>query len=292
MKSLLVLIVSAVLLVGCVSTSTETQPRTEALLKELNDANSTYVFVAAHRGGRERDWDNRAPENSIANIKKAVRMNFEVYESDVQLSKDGHLVIMHDSTVDRTTNGKGLVSDLNLSELKQLKLKYKNKRLSRESVPTLEEFLVNGKGKILFKIDFKAPIDSFSDAVNLVKKHEMLGHVFFRFDWSQEVAKDLASFVNDGMPMHPNLILFRTKTSEEVQAVLTQFKPKIIEVYLRDKKITPNAIEAIRLARNEGVLVGTHSWGAETQWQELINHGFRMFHTQKPEAFVKFLNKK
>ena len=292
MKSLLVLIIAAVLLVGCISTSTETQPRAEALLKQLNDPNSTYVFVAAHRGGRERDWDNRAPENSIANIKKAVSMNFEVYESDVQLSKDGRLVIMHDSTVDRTTNGKGLVSDLNMSELKQLKLKYKNKQLSKESVPTLEEFLVNGKGKILFKIDFKAPIDSFSNAVNLVKKHDMLGHVFFRFDWSQEVAKDLTKLVSNGTLMHPNLILFRTKTSEEVQAALAQFNPKIIEVYLRDKKITPNAIDAIRLARNKGVLVGTHSWGTETQWQELINHGFRMFHTQKPEAFAKFLNNK
>ncbi|MDC0065387.1 hypothetical protein OAK15_02890 [Verrucomicrobia bacterium] len=63
-------------------------------------------------------------------------------------------------------------------------------------------------------------------------------------------------------------------------------------MYLREKKITPNAIEAIRLARNEGVLVGTHSWGGETQWRELIKIGFRMFHTQKPEAFVEFLKNK
>ena len=123
---------------------------------------------------------------------------------------------MHDSTVDRTTNGKGLVSDLKLSDLKQLRLKYKNKQLSKESVPTLEGFLVNGKGEILFKIDFKAPIDSFPDAVSLVKKHDMLGHVFFRFDWSKEVAGDLSSCIRNGMPMHPNLILFRTRNLQEI----------------------------------------------------------------------------
>ena len=216
MQQLMLTTITAVLLVGCASTSTEKQPRAVSLLRELNDIDSSYVFVAAHRDGRERDWDNRAPENSIANIKKAVRMGFEIYESDLQVTKNGHFIIMHDSTVDRTTNGKGLVSDLKLSDLKQLRLKYKNKQLSKESVPTLEGFLVNGKGEILFKIDFKAPIDSFPDAVSLVKKHDMLGHVFFRFDWSKEVADDLASCISNGMPMPPNLILFRTRNLQEI----------------------------------------------------------------------------
>ena len=291
MKHILITI-AAVVLVGCVSTTREDLTRTKALLKELNDVNSSYVFIAAHRGGHERDWENRAPENSIANIKKAVSMDFEIYESDVRVSKDGHLVIMHDTTVDRTTTGKGLVSDLKLSELKQLKLKYKNKRLSKETVPTLEELLVKGKGKILFKIDFKASINFFPDAANLVKKHNMLGQVFFRFDWSQELAGDLASLISNGMPAHPNLILFRTKTSKEVQAALTQFKPKLIELYSRDKEITSDTIEAVRLAKGERVIIGINSWGGETEWQELINLGFRIFHTKKPEAFAKFLKNK
>ena len=87
MKHILITI-AAVVLVGCVSTTREDLTRTKALLKELNDVNSSYVFIAAHRGGHERDWENRAPENSIANIKKAVSMDFEIYESDVRVSKD------------------------------------------------------------------------------------------------------------------------------------------------------------------------------------------------------------
>jgi len=291
MKHILITTIAAVVLAGCFSTSLKKQPRTALLLKELNDSRSSYVFVAAHRGGHERDWDNRAPENSISNIQKAVSMGFAIYESDLRITKDGHFVIMHDPTIDRTTNGKGLVSDLELSELKRLKLKYKNKRLSPESVPTLEEFLINGKNKILFKIDFKAPIEFLPDAVSLVKKHDMLGHVFFRFDWSKEVANELASCISRGMTVHPNLMLFRTRNLDEIQAALTQFKPEIIELYLKDKIITSDAIEAVKLTKEKGVLIGITSWGGEKEWEKLINHGFRMFHTKKPEEFTKFLNR-
>ena len=290
MKNLLIIILSLVL-TGCSSTSPIKQQKTAVLLEELNDPSSSYVFVAAHRGGHERDWENRAPENSISNIQKAIKMDFAIYESDLRVTKDGHFVIMHDPTIDRTTNGKGLVSDLELSEIKRLKLKYKNKRLSPESVPTLEEFLINGKNKILFKIDFKAPIEFLPKAVSLVKKHDMLGHVFFRFDWSNEVAKEIANCISRGMAVHPKLILFRTTNSDQIQAALTRFKPEIIELHLKDKIITPDAIKAIKLTKEKGVLIGITSWGGEKEWEQLINHGFRMFHTKKPEEFTKFLNK-
>ena len=267
------------------------QSHAERLLQELNDNNSSYVFVAAHRGGRERDWENRAPENSLVNIDKAVRMGFDVYETDLKRSKDGHFVIMHDATVDRTTNGTGRVKDLTLSELKELKLKYRNGELSDEPVPTFGEFLKRGKGRILFKIDYRAPLQAFPDAVRLVKEHRMLGHVFFRFWWSKKIAEDLSRFIQSGMPFHPRLVMFRTQAPEEVRAALSQFSPKIIEVYLKRKEITPQGLEALRIAREAGVLVETHSWGAQEKWRELIKAGFRMLHTREPEAMTEFLRK-
>ena len=147
------------------------QSHAERLLHELNDNSSSYVFVAAHRGGWERDWENRAPENSLVNIDKAFCMGFDVYETDLSQSKDGYFVIMHDETVDRTTNGTGRVMDLSLSQLKELNLKYTNGKLSDESVPTFEEFLRRGKGRILFKIDYRAPLETFPDAVRLVEEN-------------------------------------------------------------------------------------------------------------------------
>lgn len=267
------------------------QSHAERLLQELNDNNSSYVFVAAHRGGWERDWENRAPENSLVNIDKAVRMSFDVYETDLIQSKDGHFVIFHDGTIDRTTNGTGRVMDLSLSQLKELNLKYTNGKISGESVPTFEEFLIRGKGRILFKIDYNAPLQSFPDAVRLVKKHGMLGHVFFRFPWSNEIAEDLTRFIESGMPFHPSLIMFRTRTPEEVRAAVSQFSPNIIEVFLNkvDQEITPNGLEALSMAREAGVLIETHSWGGKKEWSELIKAGVRMLHTQEPEAMTEFL---
>ena len=59
-------------------------------------------------------------------------------------------------------------------------------------------------------------------------------------------------------------------------------------MYLKDKIITNDAIESVKCAKDEGALIGIDCWGGEAEWQELINHGFRMFHTRRPEAFAKF----
>ena len=81
--------------------------RAEKILAEINDPNSKYVVVISHRG----DWRNY-PENSIPAIESIIRMGVDMMELDVKMTKDSVLVLMHDKTVDRMTNGKGLVSDL------------------------------------------------------------------------------------------------------------------------------------------------------------------------------------
>jgi len=66
--------------------------------------------ICAHRGA-----NNTHPENTIAAFKEAIRLGAHMIEFDVQMSKDSVLVIMHDKTVDRTTNGHGLISDVMVS---------------------------------------------------------------------------------------------------------------------------------------------------------------------------------
>lgn len=285
----------------------------DSLLEELADPRSTYVFVAAHRGGWERDWENRAPENSLANIDKAVRMGFDLYETDIRQSSDGELVIMHDGTVDRTTNGSGRVGDLTLAQLKQLRLRYSNGRLSDELVPTFEEFLVRGNRRILFKADYRADLETLPEAVRLLQKHDMLGHVLFRFTWSEETARALHELIEAGMPFHPNLILFRTRNAAEVRAAVARFDLSTIEVAEQDRiarlgrklahrlrlggveewldrrDMSSEAAEAVRAAREAGVLLVTHSSGGPSEWRRLMEHGFRMFHTQRPELMTRWL---
>ena len=74
--------------------------------------------MSVHRGC----W-RLAPENSIKAIEECIRIGVDMVEIDVRRTKDGHLVVIHDRSVQRTTNGKGLVAELTLEELQKLRLK-------------------------------------------------------------------------------------------------------------------------------------------------------------------------
>ncbi len=93
--------------------------------------------VCAHRGAMTTH-----PENTLPAFQEAIRLGVHMIEFDVQLSKDGHLVILHDSTVDRTTDGTGEVSQLTLEELRQLDAGIKkSERFKGTRIPTLTETL-------------------------------------------------------------------------------------------------------------------------------------------------------
>ena len=106
------------------------------LRAELQDSRSDYVFVVAHRG----DW-RHAPENSVAASKGAADMGVDMVEIDIQRTKDGGFVLMHDESIDRTTEGKGNVADYTVEELKRFRLRRADGSLSDETIPTLEEAL-------------------------------------------------------------------------------------------------------------------------------------------------------
>lgn len=93
--------------------------------------------LCAHRGAM-----STFPENTIPAFMEAVRLGAHMIEFDVQLTKDGALVLMHDATVDRTTNGKGRVADLTLEEVKKLDAGEKMNQLFQGTrIPTFEEAL-------------------------------------------------------------------------------------------------------------------------------------------------------
>src|SRR6185369_17228462 len=75
------------------------------------------------------------PENSISSFRKAIELKADGIELDVHLCKSGEPVVIHDETVDRTTNGKGTVATLTLSQLRSLEI------APGETIPTLEEVL-------------------------------------------------------------------------------------------------------------------------------------------------------
>jgi len=95
------------------------------------------VYVAAHRG-----WSARYPENTMEAFRAAVALGIDQLELDVRVTKDNELVIIHDQTVDRTTDGEGLVCKKTLAELKLLDAgAFKGEEFRGCRIPTLLEFM-------------------------------------------------------------------------------------------------------------------------------------------------------
>jgi glycerophosphoryl diester phosphodiesterase len=116
-------------------------------------------YVIAHRG----DSAHR-PENTLASFQSALESGAGIVELDVQLSGDGHVVVIHDPTVDRTTTGRGAVGRLTLAEIRALSAGYPDRfgtRYTGERVPTLAEVLSFLRGRARLMIEIKG--DSVTD---------------------------------------------------------------------------------------------------------------------------------
>ena len=95
------------------------------------------IFSINHRGYGD------APENTLVAFRMSSEMGFNMVECDVRFTKDDKAVLLHDDTVDRTSNGKGKIADLTLEEVKELDFGiWKNKSFIGEKIPTFEEFIL------------------------------------------------------------------------------------------------------------------------------------------------------
>ncbi len=132
------------------------------------------VGRVGHRGAK-----GHAPENTFASFNRGCEIGVAAVETDVHLSKDGELIVMHDHTVDRTTNGHGFIKDLTLAELKQLDAgSWFDPRFAGEQVPTLRELLAWAVDRVPVAIEIKnGPIyypGIASKVINLLREFAML----------------------------------------------------------------------------------------------------------------------
>lgn len=138
-----------------------------------------FPKVVGHRG-----LIFQAPENTLAGFEACMNLRLGL-ELDIQRTKDGVLVLMHDSEVNRTTNGKGKVSEITLAELQKLDAgSWFDIRFKGEKVPTLEEFLLRlvryKESNPLVCVDVKIDDDQLvEEMVGLARKHQVLEYLMF-----------------------------------------------------------------------------------------------------------------
>ena len=135
------------------------------------------ILKIGHRGASGYE-----PENTLISFEKAIDLNADGIELDVHLTSDGHLVVIHDETIDRTTNGKGEVHKISLQELKKIRIE------NSQEIPTLIEVfeLVNRRCMINIELKGIGTAKPVSDLINhyiLDKKWEINDFLISSFDW-------------------------------------------------------------------------------------------------------------
>ncbi|WP_052705144.1 glycerophosphodiester phosphodiesterase family protein [Flavobacterium sp. 316] len=122
-----------------------------------------YPVVSAHRGGPTVGF----PENCTATFENAIQYNPAIIETDIALTKDSVLVMMHDNTLDRTTTGTGNINEYTYEELQALFLEDNEGNRTPYKIETLDEVLQWGKGKVVYTLDVKrgVPFKMVVDAI-------------------------------------------------------------------------------------------------------------------------------
>ncbi len=128
-------------------------------------------LISAHRGGARIGY----PENCIATFENTLIYTPSIFEVDPRLTKDSVVVLLHDETLDRTTTGKGKLSDYTWEELKDIKLKDVNGHVTPYGLPLLDEALEWCKGKTILVLDDKGV--PYPMVCNLVRKHNAFSNI-------------------------------------------------------------------------------------------------------------------
>ena len=288
-----------------ISSCTEQEPqyatRAEKILAEINDPNSDYVVVISHRG----DWRNY-PENSIPAIESIIRMGVDMMELDVKMTKDSVLVLMHDKTIDRMTNGKGKVCDITYDSLMTFNMKRAhNVATDSIKVPTLREALLCCKDRILVNVDHAYPY--YKEIVELADELGVTGQVLMK-------GKSSIDKVNEDMAPYENNLLYMP-----IIDINKEKGQKLFNEYL-ERKVVPMAFEVCWQKPGEEMdrcveeihKMGSKLW-VNTFWPSVcggfgndddaaldaenpadvyaqyIDMGASMIQTDRPEMLIKYL---
>ena len=274
------------------------QKQAQSLVKELNNPKSKKVLVVSHRG----DWRN-APENSLQAFKNCIGMNVDMIEIDLKKTKDGHLVLMHDNTINRTTNGKGKPSDYTLDELRKLRLRNGIQVVTAHQIPTLEEVLNLTKGKILINID--KGYDFFKDVYALLVKTGTVDQVVIKSGFPYEKVKAENGDVLDKVIYMPIVSLDKPGAEEFIDGYKAM-KPVAIECCFRE--VTPEVLRLLKKVRDNGSKIWVNSmWPSlnaghdddraaelgqkDETWGWLLEQGASLIQTDRPQELIKYLKK-
>lgn len=230
------------------------------------------IVVIAHRGNHVA-----VPENTLSAAREAIASGADYIEVDLRTTKDGHLVVLHDATVDRTTNGAGKVSTMTLDEVKHLQVFNRNKKTNK--IPEFKELLAVCKNKINIYLDFKA-----ANAAEAWKQIEAAG-----------MEKQVIVYLNKESDYHewqkvaPNVPLMSSlhkdiDTKEKLTSFLEKMPLKIV-----DNLPHPHLMSALNEAGVKVWLDVQSATEGPASWKVALEKGVQGLQTDQPAALIKYL---
>jgi glycerophosphoryl diester phosphodiesterase len=282
---------------------------TQDTMRRIRDPQGGLIVIA-HRGCHEpapwHGWGS-APENSALALQRCADMGVDVMETDVHKTRDGYLVIIHDDTVDRMTEGKGAVETLTLAQIKALHLRANeggpDAPLTDQTMLTLEEMLARARGRIVLNLDVKAMI--YPEVVDAVLRAGAQDRVIVKTTGGLGSAPlaSIAPFDSVPFAVIPMSADHRGLDIPEVMGrqIAGPHKPVAFELPVVCLSALPAIAEKAR-ALKVRVWVNTLFQGfvigggndidalrkPDAVWGNLIRQGVTMIQTDDPEAMLRF----
>ena len=221
MKKLLFFILASVTL------NVTAQNRIERIREKLQNCDEKSVLVVSHRG----DWRN-FPENSLEAIESAIMMGVDIIEIDLQRTKDGELILMHEATLNRTSTGEGAIADTTLAYIQTLKLRNGCNIRTKHKVPTLKEALLLAKDKVMLNLD-KAD-RYFQQVYELLIETGTTKQIVMKGNKSAEEVKALyGNYLKDVIYM-PIVDLDNENAELQIEMFISDMHPVAFELLFRE----------------------------------------------------------
>jgi glycerophosphoryl diester phosphodiesterase len=226
------------------------------------------VLNIAHRGA-----SGSFPENTVSAFRAAIDAGADMCELDVQLSRDGAVVVIHDDTVERTTDGKGEVAELTLAELKRLDAgaKFKGGPFKGAQIPTLEEVFAVTGGKCGLNIELKAGGLEHQVAQIMQARNALGDSIVSSFNW--EYLKKLQQ-------LHFNIRIGLLAEEKPVDLMMNAVAMRAYSINPRWDMVTSDLCKA---AHERGLKLYTWTVDADSRMRALIESGVDGIMTNYPE---------
>jgi len=256
----------------------------------LRDPTCTTRLVAGHRGAGGQ-LGRVAPEDSLSAYRAAVAMGLDLAETDPRPTKDGVLVNLHDTDVDRTTLGKGAVSEMTLAELRALPLRTGDLAgdFSCDRVPTLRELLETSVGRVMVLVDANKT-DRVDLLVAAIQEAKALEWAVFDTSSTDKIDRALA--------LEPRLLIMpRVGSAAEATAVLAKYKghpPLFVEL---DQSVFPTGVAEVHAGGSRAFTdvfptdFGVKLGGDPKVYLEFYGKGADVLQTDLPDAVLTALGR-